>query len=287
MTRRTFSFALAALPARPAVYAPKIAVQCYVWTQDLAARGISLADGLPQLFSETASAGYKRIELMASFFTAATRPRTEALLKEHGFQLPIVYSGARLYDNAATVSAARVVELAAIVKPLGCRIINVNPDPKPDQAAKSEAELNIQARNVEILRGQLRDQGVRLILHHHSPEMKDAAREWHHLLHNTEAGLCIDVDWVFQGGQDPLALLKAAGDRLASLHLRNASGGIWTQSLAEGDYDYQPLREHLKQIGFDGYLVVELAWNPKTVKTRTLRENLQHSRQWAEETFLK
>ena len=287
MTRRTFSFALAALPARPSVYAPKIAVQCYVWTQEFAAGGISLVDGMTQLFSETASAGYKRIELMSSFFTADTRLHTEQMLKEHRFELPIVYSGARLYDDAAAVSTARVVELAAVVKPLGCRIINVNPDPKADQAAKTDAELNLQARNVEILRGQLQDQGVRLILHHHSPEMKNGAREWHHLLHNTRAGLCVDVDWASQGGQDPLALLKAAGDRTASLHLRNASGGIWTQSLAEGDYDYQPIREHLKRIGFAGYLVVELAWNPKTVKTRSLRENLQRSRQWAEETFQK
>lgn len=286
MNRRTFLSALATLPASAAgAYRPKLAVQTYVWTQDFAARQITLFDGMIQLFSETRAAGFERVELMPAFFTPETRRRTEGLMRQLGFELPIVYSGARLYDDAADESINKVLELAAIVKLLGCGIINVNPDPKPAQASKTDLELQRQAQGVEKLRLALEERGMKLILHHHSPEMKDGAREWFHLLHNTQVGICLDVDWVHQGGQDPRRLLEVAGKRVASLHIRNARKGIWTQSLDEGDYDYSPILARLRHTRFDGYLVVELAWNPKTQKTRTLKDNLERSRIWAEKTF--
>lgn len=286
MNRRTFFYTLGVGAAYGApAYRPKLAVQTYVWTQDFAARRITLYDGLPQLFSETRGAGFERIELMPAFFTADTRQRTEGLLRQLGFELPIVYSGARLYDDAADASIVKVLDLAAIVKPLGCGIINVNPDPKPDQALKSDEELRKQAQEVEKLRLALEAQGMKLMLHHHSPEMKNGAREWFHLLRNTKAGICLDVDWVHQGGQDPRRLLEVAGKRVMSLHIRNARKGVWTQSLDEGDYDYSSLLARLRHTRYDGYLVVELAWNPETRKTRTLKDNLERSRVWAEKTF--
>jgi inosose dehydratase len=286
MKRRAFLLSLpAAAAASAASYAPKLSVQTYVWTQEFSERNITLLDGLDQLFGDTKAAGYRRIELMPAFFTKEARPRTEALLRQTGLELPIVYSGARLYDESAVSAIATVIALADIVKPLGCRILNVNPDPKPGQASKTDAELVTQAAAVERLRTELEKREMRLILHHHSPEMQDEGREWNHLLQNTKAGICLDIDWIHQGGQDPLKLMAAAGNRLASLHIRNATNGIGTQSLDEGGYDYAAVRDQLKRMGFDGYLVVELAWNPKTARTRTLKQNLERSRVWAETTF--
>jgi inosose dehydratase len=286
MNRRAFLLSLptaAAASAPP--YSPKLAVQTYVWTQEFGERKMTLLDGLDQLFADTKGAGYRRIELLPGFFTKETRPKTEALLRQTGLELPIVYSGARLYDESAMSAIATVIALADIVKPLGCRILNVNPDPKVGQIAKTDAELVTQAAAVERLRAELVKREMRLILHHHLPEMKDEAREWNHLLQNTKAGICLDVDWVHQGGQDPLKLMAVSGSRLVSLHIRNATNGIWTQSLDEGGYDYGAVRDQLKNMGFDGYLVVELAWNPKTTRTRTLKQNLERSRVWAENMF--
>lgn len=286
MNRRAFLSMAAAGAAQGARGGrPKLAVQTYVWTQEFAASKIPLQEGMPRLFAETRAAGFTRIELMPAFFEPETSSLTAELLKKHGMEVPIVYSGARLHDVTAGSSIERVVKLARASRELGCGLMNVNPDPKPRQELKTEDELKKQARGVEQLRAELKREGMGLALHHHSPEMKDGAREWYHLLRTTKANLCIDVDWAFQGGQEAVTLLKAGGRRVVSLHVRNARQGVWTQSLDEGDYDYGAVRQTLDGLGYSGFLVVELAWNPKTERTRALKDNLERSRVWAEKMF--
>ena len=129
---------------------------------------------------------------------------------------------------------------------------------------------------------------MRLLVHHHNPEMMENAREWRYLLTHTEpkyTGLCMDVDWIFQGGQQAMALLTEAGSRIEDMHLRNASGGVWTESVGEGDYDYNAIAGLMKRLNYRGYLTVELAHHPKTKITRSLEENLRLSREFVEKTF--
>ncbi len=286
MQRRSFLFSLAAAAAQGAgPYRPKVAVQCYVWTQDFRAKNETIAQGMPRMFADCRAAGFSRIELMSLFFTPDTRAQTEDLLHRHRFELPIVYSGGRLHDDGSTEAIGKILELADIVQPLGCRILNVNPDPKPAAAPKNDAELEMEAQSIERLRQELQKRKLRLVLHNHAPEMKENAREFRYLLSHAKAGVCMDVDWVYQGGQNVLELMKEAGARIGSLHVRNARSGIWTESTDDGEYDYQAVFHQLKAAGFDGYLVVELAWNPKTTQTRSLKENLERSRLWVEKTF--
>jgi inosose dehydratase len=118
--------------------------------------------------------------------------------------------------------------------------------------------------------------------------MRENAREWYYNLAHTDpklVSICLDVDWLKRGGQDPMTLLKASGSRLASLHLRNAQKGVWTESLGDGDVDYTQVAAHLKQTGYAGYLVVELAYEKATELTRSLEEDLRLSRVYAEKTF--
>jgi inosose dehydratase len=124
--------------------------------------------------------------------------------------------------------------------------------------------------------------------HAHAPQMADHAREWRYNLHHTDpkyVWVCLDIDWVYQGGQDPMALLREAGHRVASLHLRNSHDKVWLESFTNGDIDYSQIASYLRQINLKPLLVVELAYMKQTVVTRPLVEDLRLSRIYAERIF--
>ncbi len=285
LTRREMLASCAAAMAAPK-YEPHIAAQFYVWTQQFGREKKPLAEGIPEALAATKRAGFRRVELVSWIFTPELRDITLRALREHGLALPIVYNGGPMHEaERAEQTIRKTVELAELVKPAGTRIINLNPDPKPRRERKSDDELRVQADKVSRLDAELRRRGMELILHHHDPEMAENAREWRRLLRNTNVRLCIDTHWVYRGGQDPLAILREAGARAASLHLRNSRGGVWTEEFGEGDLDYSRAAAHLKGIGFAGELVIELAYEKETKLTRTLEENLRASREYAERVF--
>jgi len=163
----------------------------------------------------------------------------------------------------------------------------LNPNPLPEP--KTDAQLAIQAQGLNQVGAQLKQLGLRLTIHQHAPEMRDNAREWRHGLRHTDPGLvwfCVDVDWIKRGGQDPMTLLREAGRRIATLHVRSARDGVWLEELGDGDVDYREVAAYLKETGYQGYLLVELAYEKGTTVTRSLVEDLTRSRMYAERIFL-
>lgn len=265
---------------------PGLAAQVYVWTQYLRKENRTLGDGLEDIFAGTRAAGYDNVELMSSFFTPELRERTLELLKAHQLGVPIVYHGGPMHESAgAEKTIAETLELADTSRPAGVQMLNVNPSPKPARERKTDRELAIQARAVNRLGNELKKKGLRLILHHHDPEMAEGAREWLHLLENTDAGLCLDTMWIARGGQNVMEIVRKAGGRLASLHLRNMQNGVCTEALGDGDIDYRELAAYLRGMNFQGWYVVELFHEDGTAVTRSLEENLRLSRRYAEEVF--
>jgi sugar phosphate isomerase/epimerase len=286
LTRREILAGAAALGGPRAFargYRPRLASQFYVWIQQFGREKKPLAQGVGEALGATRRAGFRRIELVSTLFTPETREATLAAIKEHGIEVPIVYQGGPMHETAAAEKTiAETVRLAELIKPAGARIINFNPNPK---AHKTDEELATQARYAIQMGKELRQRGVQLILHHHNPEMADGAREWRHLLEHTDLPLCVDLHWVLRGGQDPMAILKEAGSRVASLHLRNSRAGVWLEDFGDGDIDHRAVAAWLRRTGYSGYLVIELAYEGRTAITRPLEENLRLSREYAQRVF--
>lgn len=270
-------------------YAPVLAVQAYVWQQALARQKRTVADGAGDVVASLAEAGYRTVELTSAFFTPDLAARTLELLANHRLKLAMVYNGGDMHDAAgAERTIADTLALAKRVRPARIAAVSFNPNPKRGRQRKTDAELETQTHAIGVLGRRLAEQGLRLLVHEHAPELSEDAREWRHMLRGTDArhvGICLDVHWVLRGGLDPMTLLAEAGSRVGSLHLRNARGGIWLEELAGGDVDYRKVAEHLRRNGYQGWLVVELAWENSTVITRGLTENLRRSREWAERVF--
>jgi len=272
-----------------AQYAPKLSVEIYIWIQHLDSEKKTLAEGVEDVLASFHGAGYHRVELNQDFFQPALRERTFTLLAKNHLAPETVYAGTTLHESAAAEKSVReVVDLARLLKPHGTRVIVTNPSPKPGQALKSEEELDTQAKYVDRLAEEISGLGMKLALHHHTPELLEHAREWRHLMQHTDPNrvyCCVDVHWAYRGGQEVMSFLSETGDRLVELHLRNSRQGIWMEDFGPGDIDYQKVADYLREISFNGYLVVELAYEKGTQITRSLDEDLRLSRLYTEKVF--
>lgn len=292
MKRREFLATLAAATAAKAApgYAPILAAQAYVFSQAYARFNQRMEDRISEVLEIIGTSGYKTLELTSQFFTVDNSSNTAQALMLGRMKCPVVYNGGVMHTpEGAKESIQQTLELAKRVKASHpFTALNFNANPKPKAEAKTDAELGVQAENLNKLAKELKKLGIRLMIHQHAPEMANNAKEWRHVLANTDPKLvdiCLDVHWVLRGGQDPMTLLKECSPRLASLHLRNSKDGVWTEDFGDGDIDYRPVAEHLKGIGYKGYLVVELAWDKATEPTRSLDENMKRSREYAEKIF--
>ena len=292
ITRREFAAAAAGAIAASAApkYQPRFAGQTYVWSQHFARLKQPLEAHRDEVLSAFHNAGYTEMELFTPFVAPEVAAGTYELLDKYKLRAPIVYFGGAMHtkeDADSTVTKA-LEFVERIQNPLRLQALNFNANPKPRSERKTDAELDIQARAIERLGAELAKRKVRLFLHQHAPEMAENAREWRHVLRNTDkrrVEICLDVHWIFRGGQDVMTLLEEAAPRLGSMHLRNSRNKIWTEELADGDVDYRAVARYLKQVGFRGWLIPELAWDNETQITRPLEENLRRSLEYTKSVF--
>jgi inosose dehydratase len=176
------------------------------------------------------------------------------LLKKHGLQMRSLYVNSTLHEpDQVDKSMTAVLAAAGKVKAIGTQIIVTNPSPVrwggPEN--KTDEQLQTQARALDNLGAKLRQMGLTLAYHNHDIELRNAAREFHHMLVGTDPAnvtLCLDAHWVYRGaGNSQVALfdvLKLYGPRVTELHLRQSQKGVWTEVFGPGDLDYPRLAEY-------------------------------------------
>ena len=190
--------------------------------------------------------------------------------------------------GAADRTIATALEFGGLCVPFGCKAIVNNPDPKPDNSPKTDAELNTQAESLNRMGLTLAQHGFDLRVHHHTPQLLQNAREWRNILHHTDpeyVHICVDVDWAYESGFDPVPFLQEVGNRLREIHVRSAKNKLWLEDLENSDIDYHQVAEYLHKENLAPFIVVELAYRPNTAVTRPLKEDLRLSRIYAEKIF--
>jgi inosose dehydratase len=288
ITRRQALFAMAtAAFARSS--SSRMAVEGFIFEQYALRQKKPLGDVLSEVFGMAHAAGFHNIEINQNFFTPELRERTSALLKANQLSMPSVYVGGAMHtrDDAAATTA-RALEMAVLCKPFGCVAVVNNPNPKPAGARKTDQELTVQASALNDLGTVLRDNHFELRIHHHTLELLENAREWRHILNHTDpklVSLCLDLDWVHQGGFKPLDLMREAGKRVHEIHVRNTKDKLWLEDVEDGDINYPEIAAFMKKEKLNPLVVVELAYRDNTVVTRPLMEDLRLSRVYAERVF--
>jgi inosose dehydratase len=217
------------------------------------------------------------------------------LLKKHGLEMRSLYVGSTLHEpDLAEKSIESVVALAEKAKTLGTRIIVTNPSPLRSRETpdKNDTQLKTQAAALDKLGSKLRAMGLVLAYHNHSVELRNAARELHHMLLATDPAnlsLCLDCHWVYRGaGNSSVALfdvLKLYGPRVVELHLRQSVDNVWSETFGPGDIDYPAVAKYLAGIGVKPHLVLEQGPEAGTPKTMDPVEVHRRSRQYVERVF--
>jgi inosose dehydratase len=172
-----------------------------------------------------------------------------------------------LADTIAYVTAAGadVIVLAALAAP---HSYDGNPGLDEMQWANLLAHLDQAAEMADLA-------GVNLAVHPHLGTLILTPEEIARVLAESRASLCVDTGHAYAGGNDVVELIRAAGSRLAHVHLKDVDRDL-TQRMNRGEIDFleavaagifRPLGdgdlaipetlEALESINYQGWIVLE------------------------------
>ncbi len=272
--------------AAEAAAQPRVGSQLYGWGQYYQREGKNLNDHLDEVFSALRDAGYDFAEGFLDVANPEANLRFAERLRARGLRPVTLYTGARLHDEQAGEVVQRLLTAARACREAGFQVINCNPDPIGRE--KTEAELQRQvAALIELGRG-LQALGLKLGLHHHTPELANQAREFHYNFQHSPpelVGFNIDTHWMDRGGLPPLEALRTYGSRVVSWHLRQSRDGVWWEDLDTGDVDYTAISRYAREHRLAPVYAVELALEAGTRITRSVVENHRRSRDFVRRVF--
>ncbi len=259
----------------PATYPYPISSNVYNWITFYGREQKNWGEDLDTCMAEYVKSGLTAYE--PSFNTPAEVAKLGVVLQKYHIAMPSFYVNSVLHKaDEAVASIDNILAIAEAAKKLGAKIVVTNPTPIRwgGDEVKSDAELILQARHLDQLGAALRKKGMTLAYHTHDVELKAGAREFHHMLLQTNpqnVSFCFDVHWVYRGSQNSqlavFDVLKLYGKRVVELHIRQSNNGIWSETLGEGDIDYLRFAQELKRLNLQPNLVIEQCVEDKTPHT--------------------
>ncbi len=248
-----------------------IATNVYGWTQ--------LARAAGQEFDRAAAMAQARAAGLTgwedAFRSAAEVAAVAADAEAAGLSMRSAYVFGAFHEEAlAAQSSDAALAICDAALPHGVTRFISNPDPLPGGTPKTDAQLRIQSRALEALGQAIRARGGALLYHTHAPEMQMAAREFHHMMAATDPAalsLCLDIHWVYRGAGDSMValedIIRLYAPRIGELHLRQSKGGIWDETLGEGDIGLATVATMLADRGVRPLLTLEHAYEEGTPST--------------------
>jgi inosose dehydratase len=163
--------------------------------------------------------------------------------------------------------------------PYGVPVRSKNAGRITPEMGMDDATWKVFAKGANIIAQRVMDEtGLRTVFHHHIGTWVETPAETERLLDMTNMnliGLCFDTGhWKFAGG-DPVSGIKQFSDRIWHVHFKDHEPNVARQSreqawdgptsvghgvfceLGKGDVDFQAVRDTLKDLGYDGWIVVE------------------------------
>ena len=238
---------------------------------------------IEQIFSDMSYAGLDGIELFGAgdLYAKGGAARIRELMKK--YNLPVIgmsYSGP-MWDRERH---AAMIEQGARTSGDWRRCMDTlwesrSAQPKP---RKRPSSWDVQADFLRKLFEICKSNGVKPNLHNHTYEVKDneydlkgtlrvfrtrsLGRIW------TGWSPAASIRWISSGATRIESFLRTLRDR--------KSDGKWPEAMGEGNLDYSAYGRALRDVGFSGDLVIELAHPGNFKLTRPLRESLKMSREY-------
>ena len=189
------------------------------------------------------------------------------------------------------------LKLVRFNKNFGCKHLKINLGRRRPQGTTDEDLKNIAIALQELGR-RISDEGVRFAPHAHMWSQFENRREIDFIVENTDpTHVCfvLDTGHITMAGIDPVELARKLGHRIVEFHMKDVKpenrGGAKTRlakmdgmndpcffPLGSGGVDFPGLKAHLDEIGWQGWLTVELdtsPWRPPKESARISREYIE------------
>ncbi|MFC5529682.1 sugar phosphate isomerase/epimerase family protein [Cohnella yongneupensis] len=240
-------------------------------------------DGKPldwnDIFQECRTAGLGAVELTSD----------QDLVKQalaHDLKVSAIYWGLPLHERLDEELVKReALLLAERLHAGGGSHLLVNADPKCGwyvAAPKSDDDFKRQGDNLSRIAHWLSSSSVRVCMHNHAASPYNAIGDLRAAIEfaDSSVGLCVDTGWAHVAGLNPLDWITRYDDRIFAVHLRNHRGDVPTEDLIEGDLDLAAFAHKLRDIGYDGWLTMELWHRLDNAPIRTMTEDTALSIEW-------
>jgi inosose dehydratase len=266
-----------------------------------------LAEPVPYtvVLDEVAAAGYAATELGDGF------PREPAVLRaaleERGLSMPSAWCALRPLEISADEDLQATRELCALLSGVGATFVNLADHGTPESLAMAgrvdgvrldASEWDELARRVAQAAEVAREFGLQPLFHAHAGTRVESRAELEEFLRRLPASsvkLVWDVGHAIYGGVDPIDVVRAHPDRIAYIHLKDVDAAVLDRlrreqlgftdgirqrvftELGHGCLDVPGLLRALREVGYDGWLMVEQdsTWLPPAESARVSREYLR------------
>ena len=271
----------------------RLACQQYTWFNYYQRQGIDWFADKDASFKAFKSSGLTGFE--PAFSTLQEVQPLVSHLQSVNIWSESLYVNSLLHEEeSAEESMHAALNIVQAALPLGIRIAVTNPSPLDwsGKENKSDRQLSQQAKALNQLGADMKEMGVMLAYHNHDAEMRASAREFHHMMLETDpenVKLCLDAHWVYRGaGDSEVALfdiIKLYGDRIVELHVRQSQNGIWSEVFGDGDINYRRLVDEVGSRAPNPLVVLEQAVEQGTPHTLSTVEAQKRSRAYIAEVF--
>ena len=239
-------------------------------------------------FREAHEAGYSYVESFSDYFgDYLDRPhdllqRTGAI----GVRFETISNGGRMETHFEDPAKhEKIIEqhmhLVSFIKRLGCDHLKINTGPRRPGGTTGQ-DLKNMAVVFNLLGQRISGEGLKFGVHAHMWTQFENRREIDSVLGSTDprhVWFVLDTGHITMAGIDPVELTRALGHRIIEFHLKDTQpeyrGGAKQRrerndamkdpiffELGKGGVDFPAIKAHLDQIGWRGWLTVELDSSP-------------------------
>jgi inosose dehydratase len=234
-----------------------------------------------RVLRELAGLGLGAVELGPPGFLPHDPEEVARTLDRHGLRLaggfvPVILHRPERRAAALSAIAAAAATLAAAGGDVLVLAAELGNGGGYDRSAElPEREWAALLDSLECAREVALGQGVRLAFHPHYGTAVERREQVERIVAESDVPLCVDTGHLLVGGADPLEVARAAGARVAHVHVKDVdaalaarvragelgyraavAGGLY-RPLGEGDVDIAGIVRALRSAGYEGWYVLE------------------------------
>lgn len=244
-----------------------------------------------RVLDEIAEAGYAATELGPYGFLPTDPPALRKELQQRNLELCSAFVAFPLGKiEAHGVGFTHIERTAVLTRQASCRLLVLSDEVCAERSATagrtadaarhswSDSEWQIATQAIRKVTQLCAGHGMGVAFHHHVGTHVETPNEIDRLLtmfSGDELGLCLDTGHCVYGGGNPIDLLERYGRRVLCVHLKDISTSLLNSArskeldfhagvrhgvfarLGEGNIDITRVLEALRDLQFQGWIVVE------------------------------